>query len=163
MFAVPDRWDVSNEPGFLSPYLYIWAGRQDKTGERVRQILHDSYHATPTGVPGNDDSGAMGSWYIFSAMGIFPNAGQDVYVIGSPVFAQATIHLAEGKTFVVEADGTSSENKYVQSATLNGQPLDRAWLRHSEIVSGGRLILTMGSKASHWPQGPPPPSSSDPR
>lgn len=161
LFSEQGRYDVSNEPGFLSPYLYIWAGRHDKTAERVRQILALNYHPTPNGLPGNDDSGAISSWYVFSTMGIFPNAGQDVYLIGSPAFPQVTLHLLGAKRFVIEAKNVSAENKYVLSARLNGKPLDRAWLRHQEIVAGGRLSITMGAKPSLWPSGEPPPSSSN--
>jgi predicted alpha-1,2-mannosidase len=162
-FDVPFRYDVGNEPGFLAPYLYIWAGRPDKTAERVRQIIAKSYHSGPKGLPGNDDSGAMSSWYAFGRMGFYPNAGQDVYLICSPAYTKTTLHLAEGKTFTIEARGLSDTAIYVIAATLNGKPLDRAWLRHQEIVSGGRLVLTMAEKPAHWAEKNPPPSSSDPQ
>lgn len=159
-FNVPGRYDVGNEPGFLSPYLYIWTGRQDKTAERIREIVAKNYHAGRAGLPGNDDSGAMSSWYAFSVMGIFPNAGQDVYLIGSPAIPEVTLHLAGGKTFVIEAKSVSDKNLYVAGATLNGRPLNRAWLRHEEIVQGGRLVLEMSAKPGTWPTGELPPSSS---
>jgi predicted alpha-1,2-mannosidase len=158
-FAVPGRYDVGNEPGFLNPYLYNWAGRPDKTASHVRQIIADSYHAGRSGLPGNDDSGAMSSWFAFGQMGIFPNAGQDVYVIGSPAYAETTLHLADGKDFVIEAKNLTAENIYVTAATLNGKPLDRSWLRHREIVPGGRLVLTMSSKPGHWGETDLPPST----
>lgn len=160
-FDVPGRYDVGNEPGFLSPYLYIWAGRQDKTAERVRKIIAKNFHTGREGLPGNDDSGAMSSWYAFSAMGIFPNAGQDVYLIGSPTIPEVTLHLANGKTFVIEAKNVSVENQYVVAASLNGRPLNRAWFRHEDILWGGRLVLTMAAKPGQWPTGEAPPSSSD--
>jgi predicted alpha-1,2-mannosidase len=158
-FAVPGRYDVGNEPGFLNPYLYNWAGRPDKTAAHVRSIIAASYHAGPRGLPGNDDSGAMSSWFAFGQMGIFPNAGQDVYLIGSPAFAETTLHLAGGKDFVIEARGVSADNIYVTAATLNGKPLERSWLRHREIVPGGRLVLTMSSTPGHWGQSDLPPST----
>ena len=158
-FAVPGRYDVGNEPGFLAPYLYNWAGRPDKTAEHVREIIAKSYHAGPTGLPGNDDSGAMSSWYAFGQMGIFPNAGQDLYLIGSPAYSQTTLHLAGGRDFVIEAREQSAENIYVNAATLNGKPLDRAWLRYSEIAAGGRLVLTMSKTPGHWGQRNLPPST----
>ncbi|HEX8713120.1 MAG TPA: GH92 family glycosyl hydrolase, partial [Terracidiphilus sp.] len=127
-FAVPGRYDVGNEPGFLTPYLYNWAGRPDKTDERVRSILAASYHAGMRGLPGNDDSGAMSSWYIFGQIGIFPNAGQPVYLIGSPAYPRTVLHLAGGKDFAIEARNLSAKNIYVTGATLNGKPLHRAWL-----------------------------------
>jgi predicted alpha-1,2-mannosidase len=159
-FDVPFRYDVGNEPGFLAPYLFNWAGRPDKTAEHVRQIIAQSYHAGPKGLPGNDDSGAMSSWYAFGQMGIYPNAGQDVYLIGSPAYPRTTLHLAAGKTFVIETRNLSAANIYVVSATLNGRPLDRSWLRHAEIVSGGKLVLNMSDKSAHWAEKNLPPSAS---
>lgn len=160
-FAVPGRYDVGNEPGFLTPYLYNWAGRPDKTAEHVRAIIAASYHAGPRGLPGNDDSGAMSSWYIFGQIGIFPNAGQPVYLIGSPAFPRTVLHLAGGKDFVIEARNLSTKNIYVTAATLDGKPLDRAWLRHSEIAAGGRLQLSMGSTPTAWGHSDLPPSPAD--
>ncbi len=157
-FAVPLRYDVGNEPGFLTPYLYNWAGRPDKTAAHVRAIIAASYHAGPNGLPGNDDSGAMSSWFAFGQMGIFPNAGQNLYLIGSPAYPETKLHLAGGKTFTIEARGVSAENIYVASATLNGKPLNRAWLRHAEIAAGGRLVLTMSAKPGHWAQQDLPPA-----
>ncbi len=158
-FAVPGRYDVGNEPGFLTPYLYLWAGRPDETDAHVRKIIAESFHAGLKGLPGNDDSGAMSSWYAFGEMGIFPNAGQDVYLVGSPAYPQTTLHLAGGKDFVIEAKNLSPENIYVIAATLNGKLFDRAWLRHSEIAAGGRLVLTMAAAPGHWAEHDPPPST----
>ncbi|MGD0730616.1 MAG: GH92 family glycosyl hydrolase [Terracidiphilus sp.] len=162
-FDVPDRYDVGNEPGFLNPYLYIWAGRPDKTESRIREIIGKSFHSGPDGLPGNDDSGAMSSWEAFGLIGIFPNAGQDVYVIGSPAYPHTELHLAGGKNFTIEAKNVSAENKYVIAAELNGKPLHRAWLRHSEIAPGGRLVLTMAAAPEHWAEENPPPSTPAPR
>jgi predicted alpha-1,2-mannosidase len=157
-FAIPGRYDVGNEPGFLAPYLYNWAGRPDKTAEHLRAIIAASYHTGLNGLPGNDDSGAMSSWYAFGQMGIFPNAGQHVYLIGSPAFPQTTLHMAAGKDFIIEARNLSPTNIYVTSATLNGKPIDRAWLLHKEIVAGGRLVLTMDKQPGHWAERKLPPS-----
>ena len=162
-FDVSLRYDVGNEPGFLAPYLYIWAGRPNKTDSRVRQIIAASYHDGPSGLPGNDDSGAMSSWFAFGQMGIFPNAGQDVYLIGSPAYRQTTLHLAGGEDFIIEAKNLSAANIYVTAATLNGEPLDRAWLRHREIAAGGRLVLTMAATPGHWAERNLPPSTPSPR
>jgi predicted alpha-1,2-mannosidase len=157
-FAVPGRYDVGNEPGFLAPYLYNWAGRPDKTAEHLRSIIAASYHTGPNGLPGNDDSGAMSSWYAFGQMGIYPNAGQDVYLIGSPAYPQTTLHVAAEKDFIIEAHNLSRESIYITAATLNGKPIDRAWLRHSEIAAGGRLVLTMSKTPGHWAERNLPPS-----
>ena len=93
-------------------------------------------------------------------MGIYPNAGQDVYLIGSPAYPRTTLHLADGKDFVIEARNVSADNLYVVSAELNGKPLDRAWLRHAEIAAGGRLVLTMARTPGHWAESDLPPSAS---
>jgi predicted alpha-1,2-mannosidase len=160
-FAVPGRYDVGNEPGFLAPYLYLWIGRHDRTAEQLRTILAHNFHSGPNGLPGNDDSGAMSSWLLFGELGIYPNAGQDVYLIGSPEFARSTIHLGNGKTFVIEAEGVDDKHCYVTSAELNGRRLDRAWFRHADIANGGRLVLHMSASPGAWPSGNPPPSASD--
>lgn len=162
-FDVTGRYDVGNEPGFLAPYLYIWAGRHDKTAEGVREIIAANFHSGRKGLPGNDDSGAMGSWYAFGVMGIFPNAGQDVYLIASPAIPETTFHLVNGKSFALEARNVSAENKYVLSAEWNGKPYNKAWFRHEDLLRGGRLVLVMGPKPGAWPAGPAPPSASDPR
>lgn len=153
------HFDVGNEPGFLTPYLYIWAGHAEKTAERVREILAKNFLPGRGGLPGNDDSGAMSSWYALSAMGIFPNAGQDVYLIGSPLYRRTSITMDNGQQFVIEADNTSSENKYIVAASLNGKPLQQAWFRHTDISKGGKLVLTMAAKPGTWPTGDPPPSA----
>lgn len=158
LFDTPGLCDVTDEPFFLTPYLYIWAGRYDRTAERVHKIVTTNYAATPGGLPGNDDSGAMAAWYAFSAMGLFPNAGQDVYLLGTPAFPSVSLRLANGRTFTIRADNLSDRNIYIVSAALNGQPLDSAWIRHASIEAGGTLALQMGERPSSWPTGPLPPS-----
>ncbi|MEI8290085.1 MAG: GH92 family glycosyl hydrolase [Verrucomicrobiota bacterium] len=153
---------LDNEPYFLTPYAYNYVGRPDRTAERVRTLLATRWGLQAKGWPGQDDSGAMSSWYVFSALGFFPVAGQDLYLIGSPIFPRATIRLGNsGKTLVIRADQTSTENKYIQSATLNGKSWDKDWFRHSDIAHGGELILEMGSNPSGWgSRGELPPSMS---
>jgi predicted alpha-1,2-mannosidase len=155
-------YNHNNEPNFLAPFLYIHAGRPDRTQERVRRILSAEYTTGRGGLPGNDDSGAMSSWYVWAAVGLYPNAGQPFYYICSPLFERSIVDLSSGRAFVVEARGTSAENLYVQSATLNGRALERSWLRHEEVAAGGRLVLRMGASPSAWGQGDRPPSMSAP-
>ena len=143
-------FQVSNEPGFLVPTLYNYVNRPDKTAEIVRRVLSTKYSTQPWGLPGNDDSGSMSAWYAFHAMGFFPNAGQDVYLISSPVFTKTTIKLENGKTFEILAPETNATNIYVQSVKLNGEPLNRCWLKHEEIINGGTLEFVMGDKPSDW-------------
>jgi predicted alpha-1,2-mannosidase len=134
-----------NEPNHHIPYLYAYAGQPWKGQQRVRQIMTEEYDAGPGGLSGNDDSGQMSAWYAFSAMGFYPVApGIPNYVLGSPLFARTTLHLAGGATFTIEAAGASALNPYIQSATLNGQPFDRSWISHEELLRGGTLSLQMG-------------------
>jgi len=131
-------------------YLYDYAGAPYKTQQRIRQVMAAMYNDTPAGQCGNADCGQMAAWYVFSALGFYPmNPDSGVYAIGSPVISTAALHLDRdryhGHTFTVEAENNGPENIYIQSATLNGQPLNRAWLRHGEIVAGGTLRLVMGA------------------
>jgi predicted alpha-1,2-mannosidase len=152
---------VDNEPGFLTPLLYDYAGRPDKTAEAVVRLRTTHYNDTRSGLPGNDDSGAMSSLFVFHCLGFFPNAGQDVYLIGSPAFERAVVRMENGREVVIIAHGVSRENIYIQSAKLNGQPLDRAWFRHREIRQGATFEFEMGSMPSTWGAATPPPSASD--
>jgi predicted alpha-1,2-mannosidase len=156
----PGLYNHNNEPNFLASFLYTHAGRPDRTQERVRRILSTEYATGRGGLPGNDDSGAMSSWYVWGAVGLYPNAGQPFYYIASPLFERSTIDLGGGRAFVVEARNVSGVNVYVQSATLDGRTLKRAWLRHEEVAAGGRLVLQMGPKPSVWGRDERPPSMS---
>lgn len=159
-FDLPGRYDVGNEPGFLAPYLYIWAGRPDRTQFQIRRILAQSYHCGPKGLPGNDDSGAMSSWYVFGKMGFYPNAAQDVYLIGSPAFRRVSIHLPNNRTFVIETKGNRPNKPYIAGATWNDKPYTRAWFTHEELMQGGTLRFTMSATPTHWGANEPPPSLS---
>ncbi len=158
------HFDVTNEPGFLIPVLYNYALRPDKTADIVHLLLEKAFTDTRAGIPGNDDSGAMSSWLIFSTLGLFPVAGQDVYLISTPSIPDASLALANGKKLRIIAKNLdpSGLNRYVQSATLNGVDLPNAWFRHAQIKDGATLILTMGSAPSTWGTTTPPPSMSDP-
>ncbi len=149
-----------NEPDLLAAFLYIHAGRADKTQERVREIMQKEYRTGRAGLPGNDDAGTMSSWFVWNAIGIYPNAGQDFYYIVSPIFTRSTIDLGNNRKFIIEAVNTSTVNKYIQSATLDGKSLERAWLKHSEIAAGGKLIFRMSDKFSNWGNAVRPPSIS---
>lgn len=151
------HYTQTNEPDILAPWLYIHAGRPDRTALRTRAILAQGYKTGRAGLPGNDDAGTMSSWYVWTALGLFPNAGQPFYYIGSPVFTRSVIHLEHGRRFVVEAPQASPENLYVQQAQLNGRPLARAWLMHDEVVKGGKLVLHMGPEPAAWARNSAPP------
>ncbi len=155
-------YNVGNEPSFLSPNLYHWIGRPQLSSERIQSIINNNYNASHSGIPGNDDSGAMSSWLAFHMMGIYPNAGQSYYLINTPYFKQTVIHLENGKDFTVRANNLSAENKYIVSATLNGIAYDRSWIEHKDIVNGGELVLEMGpAPSSVWGIKNLPPSKSD--
>lgn len=147
---VEGLYTQGNEPDLLAPYLYIHAGRPDRSERQARRLLETEYREERGGLPGNDDAGAMSSWYVWNAVGLFPNAGQPFYYIGSPLFRRAELRLGKGRAFVIEAPNASGANIYVQSATLDGKQLDRAWLMHDEIMRGGRLILKMTARPSDW-------------
>jgi predicted alpha-1,2-mannosidase len=155
-----EHYEMGNEPGFLTPYLYHYAGRPDKSFERVRALLPE-FKVGRAGLPGQDDSGAMSAWFVFSALGFYPVAGQDVYLIGGPLFPKSKLRLENGKTFTIIANHASGKNLYVQSAKLNGKNWDKCWFRHSDIENGGELIMEMGATPSKWGRRIPPPSVSD--
>ena len=134
-----------NEPSHHVAYFYELAGQPWKTEELVRQICETKYQTKPEGLCGNDDCGQMSAWYLFSCLGFYPfNPCDDGYVFGAPQVEKATLHLAEGKTFTVEAHNLSEANKYVQSITLNGKPVDGVKLAHTDIMQGGTLVFEMG-------------------
>ncbi|HEX3572111.1 MAG TPA: GH92 family glycosyl hydrolase [Acidobacteriaceae bacterium] len=153
-----------NEPSFHVPYLYVFSGQPWKTQRLVRLMMDLWYTDGPMGIPGDDDGGETSSWYVFSAMGFYPvTPGVPAYEIGSPIFSRTQIALPNGKMFKIVASHVSAKNKYIQSATLNGTPLDRAWFTHTELLKGGTLTLEMGdSPNTNWASGPgaAPPSMS---
>jgi predicted alpha-1,2-mannosidase len=136
-----------NEPSHHVGYLYNFIGKPWKTQKIIRQILETQYKNTPDGHCGNEDCGQMSSWYIFSSLGFYPvNPAQGIYNIGSPYFDKVALHLENGKTFTIEAKDNSKENKYIRSIQLNGKELKRTYLKHSEIIAGGKLIFQMGDQ-----------------
>ena len=143
-------YNVANEPSFLTPCLYHWIGRPDLSSDRIRQIISGNFNASRKGIPGNDDSGAMSSWLAFHLTGLYPNAGQAYYLLNSPLIKETTFHLSGGHDFRILAKNLSPENKYIQSARLNGKPFDQAWILHQDLVAGGELVFEMGPKPSSW-------------
>ena len=140
-----------NEPSHHYGYLYDFSGQPWKTQFRVRQIAADYYQNRPDGVAGNEDCGQMSAWYIFAAMGFYPvNPVSGDYLLGSPLFERLTLNLANGKHFVVSAPRNSSTNIYIQSARLNGTPLDIPIVTHTQIEAGGLLEFDMGPTPSKW-------------
>ena len=146
------QFSMANEPSLHIPYLYNYAGAPWKTQKRIRQLLDTWFRNDLMGVPGDEDGGGMTSFVVWSSLGLYPvTPGKAEYAIGSPLFSDAKMHLSNGKTFEIIAHGTSRDNKYIQSATLNGKPLDKPFLSHEALMAGGRLVLEMGSTPdSDW-------------
>ncbi len=144
----------SNQPNMQAAWLFNYSGKPWLTQKWVREILDNYYGTGPVnGYPGDEDQGQMGAWFVMSSMGLFEMDGgastNPVYEISSPLFNKIIIQLDDkyyaGKKFVIEANNFSQENKYIQSAKLNGEPLNRFWFYHSQLVNGGKLVLEMGS------------------
>lgn len=136
-----------NEPGHHVIYLYNRVKQPWKTQQYAAQVMHTLYENTPDGICGNEDCGQMSSWYVFSAMGFYPVdpiSGQ--YEIGSPIFPEVKMYLANGKTFVVRAENVSDENIYIQSVTVNGQPYNKSYITHEMIMQGDTIHFVMGNK-----------------
>jgi predicted alpha-1,2-mannosidase len=140
----PYYWH-GNEPDIHASYLFNYAGRPDLTQKWVRWILDNKYKAEYYGLDGDDDAGTLSAWYIFSALGFYPVAGTDIYQIGAPLFRKAEIKTGD-KIFTIVADNYALNNKYVRRIWLNDVPLNRYWLRHSEIVNGSILRFEMSDK-----------------
>ncbi len=145
MFSEHRYWH-GNEPCHQVPYLFNYAAQPWKTQRQVSDIRHTEYDNTPGGLSGNDDAGQMSAWYVFSAMGFYPVCpGDPYYVIGSPAFEKMTIHLENGKDFIVKAHGVSEDNIYIQSATLDGRKFKNSYITHKQILEGGILEFVMGN------------------
>lgn len=141
------QFSMGNEPSFAIPYVYNRLGAPWKTQKRIRMLLESFFPDTLQGIPGDEDGGGMSAFVVFSMMGFYPvTPGLPVYDVGSPIFEKTTIHLENGKDFVINARNTSHENKYVQRIQLNGHALDQVWFRHADIAEGGTLDLTMSDE-----------------
>jgi len=152
---------MGNEPSFHIPYIYNYLGSPWKTQKRVRMLMDTWYTDNLFGIPGDEDGGGMTAFVVFSMMGFFPvTPGIPVYSIGSPAFNKISIQLDNGKTFTLHAKNNSAENKYIQSAELNGKTLNRSWFTHKELTNGGTLNLVMGNMPNkNWGVNDLPPSS----
>ncbi len=144
--SIGQYWQ-GNEPSHHLAYLYNYVGEAWKTQKLVNQILTELHSSTPRGLSGNDDCGQMSAWYILSSLGFYSvSPGQDIYVIGSPLFEKATVNLENGKKFVIKANNVSAANIYIQSATLDGKSYTKSFLSHKDIMRGAKLVFEMGPK-----------------
>ncbi|RYE18891.1 MAG: glycoside hydrolase family 92 protein, partial [Sphingobacteriaceae bacterium] len=136
-----------NQPIQHMPYLYNFAGQPWKSQFHARDIMYKLYNATENGYPGDEDQGQTSSWYVLSALGFYSvTPGTDEYVMGSPMFKKTTINLDNGKKFVIEAPANAKQNVYIKSASLNGKPFTKNFIKHGEIINGGVLKLEMSDQ-----------------
>lgn len=143
------QFSMANEPSLHIPYLYNYSGSPWKTQKRIRTLLREWFRNDLMGMPGDEDGGGMSAFVVFSMMGFYPvTPGSPIYNIGSPMLPYVKIRLGNGKVFEIEARNCSEDNKYIQSATLNGKEWNKPWFSHSDIINGGKLVLIMGAKAN---------------
>ncbi|WP_143020693.1 GH92 family glycosyl hydrolase [Mucilaginibacter gossypii] len=141
-----------NETVFHLPYLFNQAGKPRLTQKWVRDIMLNRFKATPGGLPGNDDLGSTSSWYVFSSLGIYPVCpGNPLYAIGAPLFKSVTLHLPNGKKFIIDSNNSSAKNNYVQALHVNGKAWQQLALTHSVLVNGGAMTFDMGKAPGNWP------------
>lgn len=134
-----------NQPAHHLLYMYHFADQPWKTQYWVREAMDKLYGPGPDGYLGDEDNGQMSAWYLFSALGFYPVCpGVPQYIMGAPLFPKVTLHFPSGKSLEIVAPNNSAANRYIQSAQLNDQPLERSWLQHEELVNGGKLVLEMG-------------------
>ncbi|WP_129748460.1 GH92 family glycosyl hydrolase [Flavobacterium anhuiense] len=136
-----------NEPSHHVVYLYNWTDSPWKAQDKIRMILKKMYRNGADGLGGNDDFGQMSAWYIFSSLGFYPVApGSDEYALGSPLLKKATLNLENGKTFEVETVNQSDKNVFVNKVLMNGKQLDKPFLKHADVINGGKIMFYMSSK-----------------
>lgn len=137
----------NNESDTEAPFSYIYAGRHDRTCEIIRSGLKNMFKNGRGGLPGNNDTGALSSYYVFGCLGLFPVAGQDLFLIGSPTVKKAEISLYNGKTLQIVADNNSENNIYVSEVYFNGNKLSDFAIKASELLNGGELVFNMTDKS----------------
>lgn len=143
------QFSMANEPSLHIPYLYNYAGQPWKTQKCIRDLLHEWFRNDLMGIPGDEDGGGMSAFVVLSMMGFYSvTPGSPVYTIGSPVFENIRLDLGNGKYFEIKTQNYDPDNKYIQSATLNGKELNTPFFSHSDIASGGEIIFVMGNKAN---------------
>jgi predicted alpha-1,2-mannosidase len=136
-----DLIDYGNEPAFLAVHGFHYGERSDLSSYYIRKLMNSRFDEK--GYTGNDDSGAMSTWYMFSAMGFFPNAGQDIYYINGPLFKKVRLKMANDKVLSITAPNASPENIYVKSVSINGKKLKNPWFYHKDIANGAEVVFEM--------------------
>ena len=139
------QFSMANEPSLHIPYLYNYAGQPWRTQKRIRALLKQWFRNDVMGVPGDEDGGGLSAFVVFSMLGFYPvTPGLPMYAIGSPVFERMHLNLGNGKVFRITCNNYSPENKYIQSAKLNGVDWNKSWFTHECLVNGGELEFVMG-------------------
>jgi putative alpha-1,2-mannosidase len=156
---------LNNEPDMEAPWTYHYAGRPDRTAEVLHACVNNMFGLGRGGLPGNDDSGGLSSWYVWASLGLFPVAGQSIYLLNAPSVPESAVAFADAE-LVIEAAGfvepvAGGPTQYVRSASFNGETLDRTWLTAGELHRGGHLRLQLGAQPSGWGTTTRPPSASD--
>ncbi|MFC8094370.1 GH92 family glycosyl hydrolase [Streptomyces sp. NPDC057301] len=155
-----EKSELDNEPSINVPYLYAYAGAPHKTQETVRAAMRELWSTEPGGIPGNDDLGAMSSWYVFSALGMYPQVpSRAELVLASPLFPRIEIDRPNGNDISVRAAGAAADAPYIRSLKVNGRTSDRPWLPASLVRDGGRLDYALsGTPDPAWGASAAPPS-----
>lgn len=145
-----------NEPIHHMIYLYNSVGQPWRTQSRVRMVMNKLYQAAPDGLCGDEDTGQMSAWYVFSALGFYPVCpGDTAYEIGTPLFKRATLKVAQGKTFVVSAEKNGPQRPYIRGASLNGKAFNRTYLTHDDLINGGEISFDLTSAPNYdWATSP---------
>jgi putative alpha-1,2-mannosidase len=165
-FALNRFEGLNNEPDMEVPWAYHYLGRPDRTAEVVHAAVNNQFGLGRGGLPGNDDSGGLSSWYVWASLGLFPVAGQSLYLINAPSFAHARLDL-NGRELAIDAPGfvepePDGPPQYVQSVRFNGRPLEQSWLPARDLHRGGQLEITLGPQPSGWSRDHRPPSVTEP-
>ena len=152
-------YTFNNETSMHVPYTFIYAGRPDLTAKWIWHLISTRYSTARNGLPDNEDMGSHSAYYMCSSMGLYPLMGQDIYWLTTPFFERVEFKVGGlGHALVIEAPGVNAEKRYIVSATLNGRPLERAWIKHAEIAQGGVLHFECAERPGEWGQATPPPS-----
>ena len=157
---------LNNEPDMEAPWAYMYAGRPDRTAQVVHDVVHQQFGTGRGGLPGNDDSGGLSSWYVWATLGLFPVAGQNLYLLNAPAWREAQLDVG-GRPLTIETTGfvepeAGGPAQHVQSVHLDGVALDRPFLTGGELLAGGRLQIGLGPQPSGWGTRHRPPSAPTP-
>lgn len=155
---------LNNEPDMEAPWAYQYAGRPDRTADVVHAVVHQQFGTGRGGLPGNDDSGGLSSWFVWATLGLFPVAGQNLFLINTPAWRESRLEFG-GSVLVIATTGfvepaPDGPAQYVQSVQLDGVPLERTWLTGNELHRGGRLVIDLGPVPGAWGTHVRPPSTS---